>query len=181
MKKREFIIYNNYNLYDNYNEIKEFLMNEYPAEEITEDKIYNKIYLEDSLNWEDEHKQLKDFFTGHGYFLLTGSAGRWNGKQSVGYIFNNFDDMFYKAVKDCNYIKIWDENGHFYIQCSHHDGTNFFEIKRINYKAYNFINNWAYNWNDKRTEEDIYNIIWNSNFLSALPHYAKIVYGELLK
>jgi hypothetical protein len=103
--------------------------------------------------------------------MLRGTVQRWNGNREAGYVFNDFDEMFYKAVADCDYIKIWDENGHFYIKCSHHDGTNIYEIKRINYKAYDFIDKWSYNWNDNRTEEEIHDIVWNSNFLSSLPHY----------
>ena len=172
------IIYNNYDLWEDYAEdCKDFLLEEYPDEEINDNALWEEIYFQDNLNWEEEHERLKEFFNGHGYFLLTGTVGRWNGTRAAGYVFNDFDDMFYKAVKDCNYIKLWDENGHFYIECSHHDGTNLFEIKRINEKAYNFIDNWAHNWDDDRTEKQIHNIVWNSNFLSSLPHYARTVYG----
>lgn len=171
------IIYDNYNLWEDYSDdCKEFLQEEYPEENITDALIWEEILIQDGLNWEEEHELLKTFFTGHGYFMLRETVQRWNGRAEAGYIFNNFDDAFYKAVKDCDYIKIWDENGHLYIKCSHHDGTNFFEIKRITYKAYNFIDNWAYNLSDERSEEEIHNIVWNSNFLSSLPHYFKNVY-----
>lgn len=176
MKER--IIYNNYDLWEDYaDDARAFLAEDYPEEDITDNSIWDEIYFQDNLNWEDEHERLKDFFTGHGYFMIRGYVGRWNGRHAAGYVFNDFDDMFYKAVKDCDYIKMWDENGHFYLQCSHHDGTNLFEIKRINYKAYEFIDNWSYSWNDDRTEAEIHSIVWNSNFLSSLPHFAHTVYG----
>ena len=174
MKER--VIYNNYDLWEDYaEEAKDKL--EFNEEEITDDRLWEEIYYSNDCDWEDEYERLKKFFTGHGYFMLRGYVERWNGKHAAGYIFNDFDDMFYKAVKDCDYIKIWDENGHFYIKCSHHDGTNIFEIKRINEKAYQFIDDWSYNWSDDRTEEEIHNTVWNSNFLSSLPHYAHAVYG----
>ena len=174
----ERIIYNNYNLWEDYSDdTRAFLAEENPEEEITDNSIWEEIYFQDNLNWEDEHKRLKDFFTGHGYFMIRGYMGRWDGRRAAGYVFDDFDDMFYKAVKDCDYIKLWDENGHFYLKCSHHDGTNLFEIKRINYKAYEFIDNWAYSWDDDRTEAEIHSIVWNSNFLSSLPHFAHTVYG----
>ena len=172
MKER--LIYSNYDLWEDYaEEARAYLEEEYPEKEISEGNIWEEIYFQDTLNWEDEHERLKDFFNGHGYFLLMGTVGRWNGQHQAGYVFNDFDDMFYKAVRDCDYIKLWDENGHFYLKCSHHDGTNLFEIKRISYKALYFIEDWT---NDKSIPEK-HAIVWNSNFLSSLPHFAHTVYG----
>lgn len=175
---RERIIYNNYDLWEDYaDDARAFLAEEYPEEEITDNSIWDEIYFQDNINWEDEHERLKDFFTGNGYFMIRGYVGRWDGRHAAGYVFDDFDDMFYQAVKDCDYIKMWDENGRFYLKCSHHDGTNLFEIKRINQKAYEFIDNWSYSWDDDRTEAEIHSIVWNSNFLSSLPHFAHTVYG----
>ena len=175
---KQHIIYNNYDLWEDYaDDCKAFLQEERPDEEITESSIWEEIYFQSNLNWEEEHAQLSEFFTNHEHFMLRGIVQRWNGSSAGAYIFDNFDDMFYKAVESCDYFKIWDENGHLYIKCSHHDGTNIFEIKRITDKAYNFISNWNYDWSDTRSEEEIHNVVWNSNFLSSLPHYFKNVYG----
>lgn len=166
------IIYNNYNLWEDYAvDARELLKEERPDENITENEIWDKIYELTATDFDDEHERLRDFFTGHGYFLLRGTVGRWNGNHAAGYVFSNFDAMFYKATKDCDYVKMWDENGHFYLQCSHHDGTNLFEIKRITDKAFNFIEN-----TDKPMKE-AHTIVWNNNFLSSLPHYVHTVYG----
>ena len=176
MKER--VIYNNYDLWEDYHEEAQSLWEENnPDYYITDTDLWDYIYNMDTMEWENEHEQLKEFFNGYGYFMIRGSVGRWNGAFYGGKVYDDFDNMFYDAVENCDYIKIWDENGHFYIRCSHHDGTNVFEVKRITEKAYNFIDNWAYDWNDKRTEEEIYDIVWNSNFLSSLPHYAHSVYG----
>lgn len=176
MKKT--IVYNNYDLWEDYSEeAKNHLEEESDGMEVTKDAIWNEIHFQDGIVWEDENSRLEDFFTGRGYFLAMGIVGRWNGNFSGGQVFDNWQDMFDVLAEDCDYWKIWDEDGHFYIKCSHHDGTNLYEIKRINEKAYNFIDNWSYNWNDARTEEEIHKIVWESNFLSGLPHYAKSVYG----
>lgn len=170
---KERVIYDNYDVSTMYDDARAFLLEEYDEEDITDSMIWDQVCLEDALNWDDEHERLKAFFTGHGYFLLMGSVGRWDGQYKAGYIFNDFDDMFYKATRDCDYVKLWDENGHFYLRCSHHDGTNIFEIKRITYKAIDFIENQK---NDK-SEAEKHNIIFNSNFLSSLPHFAHYMYG----
>lgn len=173
-KAKQRVIYNNYDLWEDYSDdARAYLEEENDPDDIAENQIWEEIYFQDNLNWEEEHARLKDFFTGHGYFLLMGTVGRWNGRHAAGYVFNDFDDMFYKAVKDCEYIKMWDENGHFYLKCSHHDGTNFFEIKRITYKALDFIEKWE----NEKSEKEKHNIVWNSNFLSSLPHFAHTVYG----
>lgn len=176
-KPKERIIYDNYDLSSMYDDAKNFLLEEHDEEEITDSMIQNEIEFQSYSYWLDEHDRLKDFFTNHGYFLLMGTVGRWNGRHQAGYVFDAWDDMFYKAIRDCDYFKIWDENGHFYLKCSHHDGTNCFEIKRITYKAIDFLENWE---NDK-TDAEKHNIIWNSNFLSSLPHFAAEIYGAKKK
>lgn len=179
MKKqpKERIIFDNYDVCQRYDDTRDFLLETHPEEEITDSMIWDQVSFHSSIYWENEHEALKDFFTGDNYFMLRGYVGRWDGSHAAGYVFNDFDDMFYQAVKDCEYWKLWDENGHFYFQCSHHDGTNLFEIKRINSKGYDFIDTWNYNYEDTRTEEEIHTIVWNSNFLSGLPHYAHTIYG----
>lgn len=170
MKER--IIYNNYDLWEDYAaDCKEQLEEETPGEEITEDTIWGKIYAQTAIDFEEEHERLRNFFSGNQHFLLRGTVGRWNGNYGAGFVFSNFDAMFYKATKDCDYVKMWDVNGHFYLKCSHHDGTNYFEIKKITHKAFKFIEN-----TDLSTKE-AHNIVWNNNFLSSLPHYAHNVYG----
>jgi hypothetical protein len=177
MKER--VIYNNYDLWEQYaDDMRDWLIDseQYTADEITDDILCTAIYDEARAVWEDERSRLIEFFGNNGYFMLRGAVRRWNGSFGVGLIFDNFDDMFYTVTEDCDYFKMWDENGHFYLKCSHHDGTNIFEIKRINQKAVDFIENWKYS-NDPRTQEEIHTAVWNSNFLSSLPHYAHTVYG----
>ena len=174
MKQR--IIYNNYYLDDLYEAARENLLYDNEEEDISDDAVLDEVYTLSQLEWEDAHEELKSFFKG-GSWLLRDSVGRWDGAYGAGYVFYDFDDMFYKAADSCAYIKIWEERGHLYLKCSHHDGTNLFEIKKINDKAERFIDSWAYSLGDTRTEEEIHNIVWNSNFLSSLPHYARKVYG----
>lgn len=176
MKQRlakERIIYNNYDLDEMYEDCKQFLIDA-GNEEPTEEEIWNEIYFTDSINWENEFEQLKDFFD-NGTYIIFGSVGRWNGVYSGGEIFTDFEKAFYDAVKDCNYIKLYDENGHFYIHCSHHDGSCSYEIKKLTDKGIEYYNNWEYDWDDKRTEEYIHNKLIER--YSTLPRYAEKVFG----
>ena len=141
--------------------------------------IYDNYDLEE-MNcdyWEDERELLKEFFDGSEQYLVRGYVGRWNGSYAAGQVFNDFDEMFYTAAQDCDYWKIWDENGHLYLKCSHHDGTNLFEIKRLTQRGAAFLDKWENDFGDIRTMKEIHGIIWDSNFFSGLPHYAHTVYG----
>ena len=170
-------IYNNYDLYEDYAEsAKESLIdNGTEAEDITENNLWEEIYFLDSINWEDEKEQLENFFNDGNTWILQGFTGRWDGTYKGGYIFTDFMEMFYKATKDCDYIHIYDENGHFYIQCSHHDGTNLYEVKKVTQNGTYYLERWEDNWEDKRTEEYIHDQIMKK--YSVLPHYMHNVYG----
>ncbi len=166
-------IYNNYDLWEDYAECaKENCIKN--GMEATENNIWDEIYLQDSLNWNDEKETLIDFFEGSTW-ILQGYSGRWNGRYRGGYIFTDFMEMFYKATKDCDYIHIYDENGHLFLQCSHHDGTNLYEIKKVTEKGESYIERWEDNWNDRRTEEQVHDAVMER--YSTLPHFAHIVYG----
>ena len=175
--RKERIIYNNYDLGGMFDVCRALLEETYKPEEITEEMIWAQVYTENEINWDDERVQLKEFFDGSGPWLLRGNVGRWDGSHAAGHVFTDFDEMFYQAAQDCDYFKIWDENGHFYLQCSHHDGTNTFEIKRITEKAAEMLELWKYDYNDTRTEKELHDIIWDCNFFSGLPHYVHNVYG----
>ena len=68
-------------------------------------------------------------------------------------------------------------NGHFFLQCSHHDGTNLYEIKKVTEKGISYYENWGSSIfsSDQRTEQEILTRIMNR--YSTLPHYVHIMYG----
>lgn len=182
MKNRipvERTIYNNYCLLETYpdKEIKAYFMEEngYEEDEITDEMIWEERHFLDEINWEEESERLKKFFLDGNKWILFGTVGRWDGLYRAGTLFDTFDDFFYKATRDCDYWKFYDENGHLYLTCSHHDGTCCYEIKEVTAKGIDYFDNWEYNWNDKRSEEYIHTQIINR--YSRLPRFAEKVYG----
>lgn len=136
-------------------------------DDIPEDTVTQAVYLNDQFDF-DEFKYsfgkfLKESNTG---FILCGTCGRWNGRYNGGCFVNNFDDL-YKFWKDCDYIKVYDENGHLYMKATHHDGTNYAELKELTNKGveYKVKHYWD-------SDEETHNVIFNNNFYSKLPHYA---------
>lgn len=176
---KERTIFNNYNLWEVYpdEDIKEQLMaNGIYEEDITDDMIWEERDFLSNLDWEDEKARLEDFFLNKGNkWMLFGEVGRWNGVFKAGTLFETFDDFFYKATKDCNYIHFYDENGHLYLTCSHHDGTCHYEIKEVTDKGIDYLERWEEDWDDKRTEEYVHTQIFNR--YSRLPRFAERVYG----
>lgn len=172
-------IYNNYNLSETYpdEDVKEtILVNGYEEDEITENLMWIFRQIFDENDWITVKDELKEFFLLNGNkWILFGSIGRWNGVFRCGTVFETFDDFFYKATKDCDYIHFYDENGHLYLTCSHHDGTCCYEIKEITDKGIQYLENWEDNWNDKRTEAYVHTQIFNK--YSRLPRFVEKVYG----
>ena len=132
-----------------------------------------KFKVQYEFYWELAEEELKRFFS-NGHYILVGTIGRWDGYYDDGFLFDSFDEMLRKATKDCDYIKLYDENGHFYITCSHHDGSCHYEIKEVTDAGFQYYENWSYG-NDKRTERYIHTQIMNK--YSRLPRFCEKVYG----
>lgn len=170
-------IYDNYNLWNDSNvkEAKEVLLERDGNENPSDNDIWDELNDEDNINWKEEKYELLKFFDDGSTWILRGTNGRWDGSHEAGTIFTDFMEMFNKAMKDCDYVKLYDENGHFYFQCSHHDGTNCYEIKKLIENGIKYLENWEYDWNDKRSERYIHDQIMKR--YSVLPHFAHKVYG----
>ena len=174
-KKR--IIFDNYASWETYpdKELKEMAIEcgwIDEDEEITDEMLWQWRDEEMEDWWETEKQGLIDYFGSEtvGFF---GEIGRWNGVYKAGQI-GDFYDLFCKAVKDCAYWKFYDENGHLYLTCSHHDGTNCFEIKVLTKKGREYLNNWLYSFSDRK-EEYVHDQIFKR--YSKLPRFAEKVYG----
>ena len=142
-------------------------------EEITDEMIWDEMHCLEEEYWDDFSYELKHFFEKSNAWLLTGSIGRWDGNCRGGYIFNTFEE-FCRCFEGCNYIEITDDEGHLKIKCSHHDGTNFYEVKCVSGFVYEWYNNHEYYIYDKGK---VYTKMWNNNFMTSLPHFARDVYG----
>ena len=180
MIPRERIIYDNYDLSEKYpdDELKAIAVEcewigEDEVDDISDEQLWAWRYREDEVDWDNEKYELTKFFEGKtvGFF---GSVGRWDGVYKAGKI-GEFWDLFYKAIEDCAYIKLYDENGHMYLTCSHHDGTCHFEIKEITDEGREYFDRWEYSWGDKRSEQYVHGQIHKR--YSRLPNYMHKVCG----
>lgn len=177
MKKH--LIYSNYD-FDDYREaaIENILCNcpdEYADEsEIPEETLCEEIYFLQEMYWNDEEEMMKDFFDGK-TLLVRGTFGSWRGALPAGKVITYSD--LWKCWKDCDYIELYDEGGHFFIRASHHDGTNHYEVKLLTGKGIELYDKWEYDWLDSRSEREIHDVLWNDSHYTHIPHYAREVFG----
>ena len=173
----ERIIFNNYdfNEEDIINSILE-MNEELTREDITTEMIYDEWYDQERFWFEYIYSDLVNFFDGK-KIICFGNIGRWNGYFDCGEIFDDFEKAFYKMTKDCEYIKIYEDKNHFYIDCSHHDGNNHYEIKVLTDRGIEYYDNWNYClWmGDKRSEADVHTQIIKR--YSKIPRYCKSMWG----
>lgn len=171
-KPKERIIYDNYNGYD-FDDIKSEMDGEPNDQE-----VWDEIYELQQLDWDDEKSRLDEVFNDwKGRFIAVGTCGLWHGNYKGGFLFKDFDDLARQLFKDCEYFKFWDENGHLYVECSHHDGTHSVEIKQLTDKGEEYYDNWDYNWNDKRKDSYVYEKLFTDSHYSHLIHFANRMYG----
>ena len=177
-ERTERIIYDNYDIYNRYREdaiewFKEFNNNCEP----TENEIDSCCRDLDADEWQMEKDRLRKFFQNGDLWLLTGTIRLWDGDFQHNFVFQTFDEMLNRVGRDCDYFRFWDENGHFFIKCSHHDGTNYAEIKHITPEGKRLIENWG-STHSKRYDfvaRELYERIYRR--YSTLPNYANEIYG----
>lgn len=167
---KERIIFQNYDLDGYEEEYKE--MCEENGEEFSENAMWNWVYFILDEDFRIALAELENHFNNK--VIAFGSIGRWNGVYDGSKIFNNFKDAYWAMTEDCHYIKIYDENGHLFVHCSHHDGSCTFEIKELTKKGEEYYDRWNYG-NDSRTEAET-----NTQIIkrySIIPNFAHKVYG----
>ena len=168
-------LYSNYYGWISEDEIRHYLWEcEYVdhIDEVTDDMIYEEMYHLEELYWDDISYELKRFFDKGNAWLLVGTLGLWYGKCKGGFVFKTFEE-FCKCFEDCGYVEITDDKGHLKVKCSHHDGTNYFEVKHISDFGMEYFG--EHSW--ELSLEEVFNKMWNNNFMTSLPHFARDVYG----
>lgn len=106
--------------------------------------------------------------------LLAVDIGRWNGRWK-GYGVDTISDLMDRFTRDCDlmYTRITDVGGHLYIKASHHDSTNYGEVKVINDKGRRYWENYqSYSFDPwDRSDSHVMEVI-DRNY-STLPRAAK--------
>ena len=171
-KQKEIVFFNNYEGYSfDFDTIKKELEKDNDCE-FSEQAVWDYISTIERDDWECMLSDLKEI-AGSSKIILNGLAGTWQGKIECAQIYNDIEEAIYKITKDCDYVKVWSENGHLYIKASHHDGTHNLELKLITEKGWETYYNWLCSHCgdslDKKTRYQVLEMIFNVNFYSKLP------------
>lgn len=126
------------------------------ADDIPDDMVSNFLYSEEDWEWFRVKADLEYLIdkSPHG-FVLYGNIGRWNGTVPGAWIIKSFDDL-YDCWQDCDYIKIYEEDGHLHIYCSHHDGNNSYELKELTAAGADFEGDFNTLWHDDNYTQPAY-------------------------
>lgn len=176
-KAKERVIYDNYYVEDEWEEAAKENLAERGVPKPSNQELLDEIYALDEEHWEDVKDEFKRFFEDGSTWLLTGAMELWHGRYDGGFLFKTFHEMLSKAGKDCDYFRFSDINGHLHLQCSHHDGTNCYEIRKVTDAGVAYYESWnsGTRQNDHRSEREVHaNIVKR---YSRLPHFAHQVYG----
>lgn len=134
------IIYDNSD-YEAYEETAKDNLEANGIENPTEKELLSEMDFFMQSDWRDVKVALTDFFKTDTW-LARGTAGRWDGIAESGFIFKGFEKLYIAVCQDCDYVKIWDEGGHFHISGTHHDGTNHMEVVKLSKKGKSIWNEW---------------------------------------
>jgi len=173
------LLYDNYDVTDFETRKKEWEA-DFPGEEYTEE-----------MYWDDESTRADEFFdelrhfieNNKRAFIITGSVGRWTGQHRGGYLFNSaygnngyYSSLYrrglWDAFKDCDYFEFIDDNGLLKIRCSHHDGTNYYEVRELTKKGEEYAELHEYD-----DDEEVHKVLLSSNIYTRNVHYAHRVFG----
>lgn len=167
---KERVIFQNYDLEDYENEYKEMFNEE--DEDFSESAMWDWVYEMASIDFDEALTTLDNFFDNE--VIAFGNVGRWDGVYSGGNVFSDFKKALYAMIEDCDYVKIYDENGHLFVHCTHHDGSCTFEVKELTKKGEEYYDRWEYSY-DNRTKEDCHKQLIKR--YSRVPNFAHKVYG----
>ena len=107
------------------------------ADSFTDDEAYtfaqNEIdgdwdFLMEQAEWADKENP--------GYYVVKADLGLWDGHHAGGRIFNSLREAIRQMAGDMDSVAIYeDDRGNAEIKCGHHDGTNVYQIRRLNKKG----------------------------------------------
>lgn len=163
----KYVFFDNYEGYD-FDEFKQNLIDN-GIENPSDDTVYEQIRFYQQTDFEYMINEVNSILPQN--LLMYGYCGTWRGKFLGGKIFENcydFCQVLNYISKDCDYFRIGiNEENNLFIKCTHHDGTNYVELKGLNDKAIKFHDEWCYEWkHNNLSEKEVHEKLWNSTYYS---------------
>ncbi len=170
--KKEYTFFNNIDHYSRYDEAREQLFmssadDEWDSpEDIPNERIEKELDFEDDADWSFFEYRMTNMLS-DGHYLLTGTCGRWDGPARGGKFIETFRD-FSSCIQHLDYLKIYEVDGHLYIEGYHHDGSDHYELKKLTRKGYEYAER-----NGFAHDGYLHSTLMNFNFYSTLPRLSE--------
>lgn len=174
-KAKERLVYQNYDM-DTYEDEAIEAVTDGEAEPLDEEGVWRVARWLADREWYIERDRLVNHLSNAIRLIAIGNVGRWDGNRDAANIFSTPEKTLASILKDCDFWKVWDENGHLFVESSHHDGTNIFEIKMLTEQGWEYYQRWNYG-NDNRSEYAVMKRIATCSKYSHLPRFAETKYG----
>lgn len=104
-------------------------------------------------------------------YVVVADLGLWNGRQAGGKIIKGLSSAIRRTFEDYNTVEM--KGNRLTTTCTHHDGTNFFEIKELTPRGVTFKNhNWC-----NLTEKELHHKLFTDSHYSREVTMFKEIYG----
>ena len=179
------IIFSNYYDSDREKAAREFLLEDRgedngweTIDDIPDSEVWEEMNFSEEIEWEDVKSELKGFFEGK-TILVTGTCGTWRGNLAAGAVIK-YNEL-YKCWNNCDYLEIYDEGGRMYINASHHDGTNHFEVLILTEKGEEAWERYSDYYSNSKWDNlgvpAVHEKLAANRRYTHIPHFAREVYG----
>lgn len=97
------------------------------------DDFHSYINSMREADWEDFQSNIEySEICWSNYWAITGSLGLWCGRKEVNCVVEGLNEAILTCIGRCNGdLKVTKKNSVVYVSFSHHDGTNYFELRAL--------------------------------------------------
>lgn len=144
MKRIKATYFDNYNMHTDemYNAYLEYCKeNDLEAKGDNSSDYFEFIADCEAQDWDDLWTNFKYSKLSDVKCVVLGTVGRWTGQHDVvPTVFDSLHDAVWACIRHCDYIKITQDCLTIRVKSTHHDGTNYFDIKFLNDRGCNTEN-----------------------------------------
>lgn len=131
-----------------------YLTGEEPEEDPTEDQLWETWNDLCEQSWDNIQGECK-FANETGTYLVIASLGLWNGRFDGGKIISGqLDEVIRRCFEDYN--RVYMEGRNLQISATHHDGTNYFTIKKLTPKGEEYAERHKWDMSDRELHQRLF-------------------------
>lgn len=137
----------------------------------SDDELWEHWHNQCELDLDDIEAEV-DFYGERGSYLIIASLGLWNGRFDGGRL---VEGTLSEAIKTCfeDYNKVYWQDKNLKVEATHHDGTNYFVIKKLTDRGIEFYNNHEWEMDARTLNEKLFR---DAHYSHSVDFFARI-YG----